>query len=145
MKKIFTLAFIALTLLTTACGKNNNDNPSTPQNDAKKALIGTWKIESIVDEGEEVVLDECRKRSYISFTEREFIDTNFNKRTGECKENSNTFSYIISNNQLILSESKEKTFTYTFSISENKLTLIHSEKDNMRKEIEIGKKIYVKK
>ena len=48
MKKIFTLAFIALTLLATACGKNNNDNPSTPQNDAKKALIGTWKIEKLI-------------------------------------------------------------------------------------------------
>ena len=44
MKKIFTLAFIALTLLATACGKSNNDNPSTPQNDAKKALIGTWYL-----------------------------------------------------------------------------------------------------
>ena len=51
MKKIFTLAFIALTLLATACGKSNNDNPTpTSQDDAKKALIGTWKIESITDE-----------------------------------------------------------------------------------------------
>ena len=37
MKKIFTLAFVALTLLATACGKSNNDNPN-PQDDAKKAL-----------------------------------------------------------------------------------------------------------
>lgn len=145
MKKIFTLAFVALTLLlATACGKSNNDNPN-PQDDGKKALIGTWKIESITDEGEEIVLNECRKKSYILFTEKQYVNTNFNKEIDECKESSNAFSYVISNNKLILSDTEKKTYTYTFSIVENKLTLIHSEKDNMGKEIEIEKKIYVKK
>ena len=70
MKKIFTLAFIALTLLATACGKNNNDNPSTPQNDAKKALIGTWKIEAITVNETAHVLSDCDKKSYIVFSEK---------------------------------------------------------------------------
>ena len=38
MKKILTLAFAALTLLATACGKSNDENPK-PQDDAKKALV----------------------------------------------------------------------------------------------------------
>ena len=40
MKKILTLAFAALTLLATACGKSNDEN-SKHQDDSKKALIGT--------------------------------------------------------------------------------------------------------
>jgi lipoprotein len=143
MKKIFTLAFVALTLLATACGKSNNDNPN-PQDDAKKALIGTWKIESVTDEGEEIVLNECRKKSYILFTEKQYVNTNFNKEIDECKESSNAFSYVISNNKLILSDTEKKTYTYTFSIVGNKLTLIHSEKNNMGNETEIEKRVYVK-
>ena len=63
-KKIFILAFVALTLLlATACGKSNNDNPN-PQDDAKKALIGTWKIESVTDDfmGKRN-LTECDKKT----------------------------------------------------------------------------------
>lgn len=143
MKKIFTLAFIALTLLATACGKSNNDTP-TPEDDAKKALIGMWKIQSITDEGEEIVLNECRKKSYILLTEKQYVDTNFNKEIDECKESSNAFSYVISNNKLILSDTEKKTYTYTFSIVENKLTLIHSEKNDMGNGTEIEKRVYVK-
>ena len=123
MKKIFTLAFVALILLlATACGKSNNDNP-TPEDDAKKALIGMWKIQSITDEGEEIVLNECRKKSYILLTEKQYVDTNFNKEIDECKESSNAFSYVISNNKLIL---------------------IHSEKNDMGNGTEIEKRVYVK-
>lgn len=144
MKKIFTLAFVALILLlATACGKSNNDNP-TPEDDAKKALIGMWKIQSITDEGEEIVLNECRKKSYILLTEKQYVDTNFNKEIDECKESSNAFSYVISNNKLILSDTEKKTYTYTFSIVENKLTLIHSEKNDMGNGTEIEKRVYVK-
>ena len=70
MKKIFTLAFVALTLLlATACGKSNNDNPN-PQDDAKKALIGTCKIESVTDDfmGKRN-LTECDKKQTLVFRE----------------------------------------------------------------------------
>jgi len=107
-------------------------------------LIGTWKIESITDEGEEIVLNECRKKSYILFTEKQYVNTNFNKEIDECKESSNAFSYVISNNKLILSDTEKKTYTYTFSIVENKLTLIHSEKNDMGNGTEIEKRVYVK-
>ena len=92
MKKIFTLAFIALTLLATACGKNNNDNPSTPQNDAKKALIGTWKIESVTVNETIQVLSDCDKGNIIRIvTKNETSDKNFS----------------ISGNKLILSHTEE--------------------------------------
>ncbi|EKY06695.1 hypothetical protein HMPREF9078_01429 [Capnocytophaga sp. oral taxon 380 str. F0488] len=126
-EKIFTLAFIALTLLATACGKNNNDNPSTPQNDAKKALIGTWKIEKLIINNIEVDRTECEKKSYIILSENTFSTYNFSdKKCDEPKKQEGTYS--ISNNVLTLT-SNGRTSKPTFSISGNNLLLSEVEKN----------------
>ena len=120
MKKILTLAFAVLTLLATACGKSNDENPK-PQDDAKKALIGTWRIEKIIINNIEMDRTECEKKSYFVFTENTFSVYNFSDR--KCDNPANTEgTYSISNDILIL-VSKERTLDTTFSILENKLIM----------------------
>ncbi|WP_314811007.1 lipocalin family protein [Capnocytophaga granulosa] len=119
MKKIFTLAFVALTLLATACGKNNNDTPSTPQNDAKKALIGTWKIEASFVNGKEIELTECSKKEYLEITQDSF--SVFFSESCILKETKN--SYTVLGNVITL----DNGIKTTFSIENNKLTIISDE------------------
>ena len=128
MKKIFTLAFVALTLLATACGKNNNDTPSTPQNDAKKALIGTWKIEASFVNGKEIELTECIKKEYLEITQDSF--SVFFSESCILKETKN--SYTVLGNVITL----DNGIKTTFSIENNKLTIISDENN---------KTIYLKK
>ena len=131
MKKIFTLAFIALTLLATACGKSNNDNPNpTPQDDAKKALIGTWYLVSSNDAGEDVKLTECDKQEHIVITEDSYTIFEALNISNNCtiKESKNTFSIL--GDKLTVGKS-----VYTFSVSGNKLILTYTEKDKNGEEV----------
>ena len=129
MKKIFTLAFVALTLLLAmACGKSNNDNPTpTPQDDAKKALIGTWKIEASFVNGKEIELTECSKK-YLEITQDSF--SVFFSESCILKETKN--SYTVLENVITL----DNGIKTTFSIENNKLTIIPDENN---------KTIYLKK
>jgi len=117
MKKIFTLAFIALTLLATACGKSNNDNPSTPQNDAKKALIGTWYLVSNIERGEKMVLTECDKKEHIVFKEDLYIFYRY--RSAE------TMDDCINTNPKAIIIATPKT-RYFFCSINNKAIIIHN-------------------
>ena len=130
MKKIFTLAFIALTLLlATACGKSNNDNPN-PQDDGKKALIGTWYLVSSTDAGEDVKLTECDKQEHIVITEDSYTIFEALNISKNCtiKESKNTFSIL--GDKLTVDKS-----VYTFSVSGNKLILTYTEKDEDGEEV----------
>ena len=144
MKKIFTLAFIALTLLATACGKSNNDNPSTPQNDAKKALIGTWYLVSNIERGEKMVLTECDKKEHIVFKEDLYIFYRY--RSAETMDdcintNPKEGKYTISNNNLMVDDDD---IIYVFSITGDKLVLTYTEESGNGNK-EISEKIYVKR
>ena len=132
MKKIFTLAFIALTLLATACGKSNNDNPNpTPQDDAKKALIGTWKIESVTVNEMIQVLSDCDKKSYIVFSEKEMMNYLYSdKKCNTPQEVTATYSVL---GNIIRTVTKNETSDENFSISGNKLILSHTEETNGEK------------
>lgn len=127
MKKILTLAFAALTLLATACGKSNDENPK-PQDDAKKALIGTWRIETSFVNGKEIKLTECSKKEYLEITQDSF--SMFFSESCILKENKN--SYSISKNVIILDDGVKLTFL----IEGNKLTITPDENN---------KTIYLKK
>ena len=124
MKKILTLAFAALTLLATACGKSNDENPSTPQNDAKKALIGTWKIESVTVNETIQVLSDCDKKSYIVFSEKEMINYLYSDKKCNTPQEV-TATYSVFGNIIRTNEN--------FSISGNKLILSHTEETNGEK------------
>ena len=130
MKKIFTLAFIALTLLATACGKSNDEN-SKPQDDAKKALIGTWKIESVTVNETIQVLSDCDKKSYIVFSEKEMINYLYSdKKCNTPQEVTATYSVF---GNIIRTITKNETSNENFSISGNKLILSHTEETNGEK------------
>lgn len=131
MKKIFTLAFIALTLLATACGKNNNDNPSTPQNDAKKALIGTWKIEAITVNETAHVLSDCDKKSYIVFSEKEMMNYLYSDKKCDTPQEVRATYSILGN--IIRTVTKNETSDENFSISGKRLILSHTEEINGEK------------
>ncbi|EFS96573.1 hypothetical protein HMPREF1977_2126 [Capnocytophaga ochracea F0287] len=121
MKKIFTLAFVALTLLlATACAKSNNDNPN-PQDDAKKALIGTWKIESSLSNGKEIKLTECSKKEYLVITQENF--SMFIPEKCVLKEYKN--KYTISDNTINLDNGMKSSF----KIENNKLVIIVDEQN----------------
>ena len=124
MKKIFTLAFIALTLLATACGKSNDEN-SKPQDDAKKALIGTWRIEAVMNNitGERT-LTECDKKQTLVFREDNIFIQNDPPRgiydpNGSCNTKELKGKFSVSGTTLIIEGN-----TYHYSISENELTII---------------------
>ena len=151
MKKIFTLAFIALTLLATACGKSNNDNPNpTPQDDAKKALIGTWKIESITNSVRGArTLTECDKKRTIVFEENgDFVDNlptpGVTNPNDPCKITSYKATYIVKNNSTLVVGNEKGQATYTYSIVGNKLTLVTEEIDEDSKEKTIETSVLVK-
>lgn len=150
MKKIFTLAFIALTLLATACGKSNNENPSTPQNDAKKALIGTWKIESVTNSVRGArTLTECDKKRTIVFEENgDFVDNlptpGVTDPNTPCKITSYKGTYIVKNNSTLVVGDEKGQATYTYSIIGNKLTLVTEEIDEDSKEKTIETSVLVK-
>ena len=131
MKKIFTLAFIALTLLATACGKNNNDNPSTPQNDAKKALIGTWKIEAITVNETALVLSDCDKKSYIVFSEKEMMNYLYSDKKCDTPQEVRATYSILGN--IIRTVTKNETSDENFSISGKRMILSHTEEINGEK------------
>ena len=130
MKKILTLAFVALTLLATACGKSNDENPK-PQDDAKKALIGTWKIESVTVNETIQVLSDCDKKSYIVFSEKEMINYLYSdKKCNTPQEVTATYSVL---GNIIRTVTKNETSDENFSISGNKLILSHTEETNGEK------------
>lgn len=122
MKKILTLAFAALTLLATACGKSNDENPK-PQNDAKKALIGTWYLVSTSEVGDQ--LTECDKKEHFVITESTIthFTTSETKEKGCLTEEAKS-SYTIKNDTLIVGKT-----TFLFSVLGDKLTLTFFVKD----------------
>lgn len=131
MKKIFTLAFIALTLLlATACGKSNNDNPN-PQDDVKKALIGTWKIEAITVNETALVLSDCDKKSYIVFSEKEMMNYLYSDKKCDTPQEVRATYSILGN--IIRTVTKNETSDENFSISEKRLILSHTEEINGEK------------
>ena len=130
MNKILTLAFAALTLFATACGKSNDENPK-PQDDAKKALIGTWKIESVTVNETIQVLSDCDKKSYIVFSEKEMINYLYSdKKCNTPQEVTATYSVF---GNIIRTITKNETSNENFSISGNKLILSHTEETNGEK------------
>ena len=130
MKKILTLAFVALTLLATACGKSNNDNPN-PQDDTKKVLIGTWRIETVTVNGTALVLSDCDKKSYIVFSEKEMINYLYNNKKCDTPQEVRATYSILGN--VIRIVTKNKTSDKNFSISGKKLILSHTEEINGEK------------
>ena len=131
MKKIFTLAFIALTLLlATACGKSNNDNPN-PQDDAKKALIGTWKIEAITVNETALVLSDCDKKSYMVFSEKEMMNYLYSDKKCDTPQEVRATYSILGN--IIRTVTKNETSDENFSILGKRLILSHTEEINGEK------------
>ncbi|GJH39679.1 hypothetical protein RCZ04_02290 [Capnocytophaga sp. HP1101] len=115
MKKIFVLAFVALSLFITACGKSDDSNETLP---------GTWYLVYQNDAGEEVKLTECDKTDHYVFTENTYTYYEALNTTSGCETQEFSGKLTVSGNQLSLDD-----VTFIFSISGNRLTLTVTEKD----------------
>ena len=121
-EKNLTLAFTALILLGAVCGKSNDENPKS-QDDAKKALIGTWYLASTSEVGDQ--LTECNKKEHFVITESTIthFTTSETKEKGCLTEEAKS-SYTIKNDTLIVGKT-----TFQFSVLGDKLTLTFFVKD----------------
>lgn len=116
MKKIIMLAFIALGSLVISCGK-----------DEDASLEGTWYMESITANGKVQALDECDKKSNLTFSGKNYTSTSYSSTDeGTCledKEESEMGTFVVSGNTITRTNSKNETDTVVFSIKGNTLTL----------------------
>ncbi len=72
MRKIFSLALIALAMIVVSCGKKDDEDKVTPNK-----LVGTWYLESLKFDGQAQTLTDCDKRSNITFRETEYSIMNY--------------------------------------------------------------------
>ena len=120
MKRILNLALVAVAILVVSCGKKDDDSVSS------KDLVGTWSLESIVQDGEKAVLDDCNKKSEIVFTDKEYSLKLYevNGRTSKCElAISEVGTYTVSGNDFVVKPNGEDISSVKISLSGNKLTL----------------------
>ncbi|MDO4880048.1 MAG: lipocalin family protein [Capnocytophaga sp.] len=113
--KLITISIISF--LGLACSKSDDNT----QDNVKNTLIGKWNIVSRTDAGENALRDDCEKKSYITFTENEYIDSFFTTKNGECVKEEDKLTYTISEDKIIVSNSYESV-SYSFTIVGNQLT-----------------------
>ncbi len=66
MKNLLKMAFIAVAIFVTSCGKS--DEQTNNQTNNNNNLVGSWIIESETENGIAKVLNECEKKNTYTFT-----------------------------------------------------------------------------
>lgn len=115
MKKLVLMALTSLMILATSCKK---DEEKSVEKNETQSIEGTWYKESSITNGEVETLDECRKRTNVTFSAGNFKTLNYETLSGECKMNEANGTYTISGSTITTNGS-----TFTFSIKENILTM----------------------
>ena len=125
MKNLLKMAFIAVAIFVTSCGKSDDKT----NNQTNNSLVGSWIIESETENGVEKVLDECEKKNTYTFTadnKYSLVSYDKNPANNQCKENLEEGTYTITGKQIVLTEKGDRigeADEATFSITNNKLTL----------------------
>lgn len=119
MRRIFSLALIALAMMVVSCGKKDSDDV-TPNK-----LVGTWYLESMKSDGQAQTLTDCDKRSNIVFSDREYTRKIYDlKNTGYCDlVNTEEGTYTISGNNFVVKPKGEGMESVKISLSGDKLIL----------------------
>ena len=127
MKNLLKMAFIAVAIFVTSCGKS--DEQTNNQTNNNNNLVGSWIIESETENGIAKVLNECEKKNTYTFTtdnKYSLVSYDKNPANNQCKENLEEGTYTITGKQIVLTEKGDRigeADEATFSITNNKLTL----------------------
>ena len=127
MKNLLKMAFIAVAIFVTSCGKS--DEQTNNQTNNNNNLVGSWIIESETENGIAKVLNECEKKNTYTFTtdnKYSLVSYDKNPTNNQCKENLEEGTYTITGKQIVLTEKGDRigeADEATFSITNNKLTL----------------------
>ncbi|WP_315189638.1 lipocalin family protein [Capnocytophaga sputigena] len=127
MKNLLKMAFIAVAIFVTSCGKS--DEQTNNQTNNNNNLVGSWIIESETENGIAKVLNECEKKNTYTFTtdnKYSLVSYDKNPTNNQCKENLEEGTYTITGKQIVLTEKGDRigeADEATFSIANNKLTL----------------------
>lgn len=115
MKKFLLVASVAVATMLTSC-KKDDDNDS---------IEGAWQLESFVVNGIAETLDDCDKKSTMSFTSTTASRIEYyTAGNNECKvESEGTGTYVISGDKLTITESDGEVILFTFSVSGDRLVL----------------------
>ncbi len=139
MRKIFSLALIALAMIVVSCGKKDDEDKVTPNK-----LVGTWYLESLKFDGQAQTLTDCDKRSNITFRETEYSIMNYKlKNTNDCGLTTEEGTYTISGNVLVAKPKGKEMESSKVSLSGGKL-IFTTETDNNGKK-RTSDLIYVKR
>lgn len=126
------LAFVAIATMISSCKKDDKGNDST-------ALEGVWQLESMTVNGTPEGLDDCDKKSTLTFTATTFTSLEIWAADSGCGSATSRAAYTVSEDKIIL-KYEDKTVEIGYSISGNQLTV--SEKRNNG---DIVVTVYVKK
>ena len=138
MRRIFSLALIALTMMVVSCGKKDSDDV-TPNK-----LVGTWYLESMKRDGQAQTLTDCDKRSNITFRETEYSTMNYKlKNTNDCGLTTEEGTYTISGNVLVAKPKGKEMKSTKVSLSGGKLIFTKETDDDGKKHT--SDLIYVKR
>lgn len=129
MKNLLKMAFIAVAIFVTSCGKSDEQTNNQTNNNNNNNLVGSWIIESETENGIAKVLNECEKKNTYTFTtdnKYSLVSYDKNPANNQCKENLEEGTYTITGKQIVLTEKGDRigeADEATFSIANNKLTL----------------------
>lgn len=125
MKKLLKMAFIAVAIFVTSCGKSDDKT----NNQTNNSLVGSWIIESETENGIAKVLNECEKKNTYTFTadnKYSLVSYDKNPANNQCVAETENGTYSITGKQIVLTEQGNRigeADEATFSIANNKLTL----------------------
>lgn len=130
MKKIFVLALMSLVVFAVSCGKEKEEEPKKEEpkqeepkkEDEKPSIEGTWYLESSIVNGKQEKLDDCRKKTNVTFSAGKFKTNGYQIFSGKCSESIFEGTYAVSGNTITSQINGEEKSTATFTINENALT-----------------------
>lgn len=122
LKKLFVVLFVVVAF---SCGKSEGES-----NDS---IVGTWAVQSITSSGVVKDLDDCNKKTSMTFTETGFKDVYVETDSdGKCVSENTEGTYTISGNILTMTYKlvgEEEVKTKTFVVEGNTLTTTEVEKE----------------
>ncbi|WP_315098999.1 lipocalin family protein [Capnocytophaga sputigena] len=138
MKNLLKMAFIAVAIFVTSCGKSDDGV-------SNKDLVGTWYLESATINGEVQPYTDCEKRTNIVFTTTEFSSVGYATENDTCTElGRNSGTYTVSGNTIFYKKQDGSSYSSEISLSGNKLTITQTKKDESDKEV-TGTTVYIKR
>lgn len=129
MKKVKLLAFLFLTLSLSSCSKD--DDGGTNAN----TIVGLWKIDSIVFDGEIEELDNCESQNTLEFsndgtyTSTGYDDFNPQNQCEVYEVLEGTWEFVSGNDYKITGEGETTNIEIIFSDNNNKFSSTDVETD----------------